>query len=139
MSQPKNVPAFEWNDGMREAAKRGKGRAKRARKRAAQPREATPGVTSNVLDESNMTLAEAVSRYRATGKPAPSHLVRDMTFVSGTEKPRVTTLPRDLMLGTPWYRVRPQAHTGNANPCHGTALGIPAGSSQAIRKGRISS
>lgn len=72
----------------------------------------------NPFGEACMTLGEAVQRYALTGKPIPAHLRAGMVPVKGTEKPKVDTLPQDLQINRPFYRMRPLAHTGNENPCH---------------------
>lgn len=91
---------------------------KKRRARIAAEREAARDPRKNPFGEACMTLGEAVQRYQLTGKPIPAHLRAGMVPVKGTEKPKVDTLPQDLQINRPFYRMKPLAHTGNENPCH---------------------
>lgn len=78
---------------------------------------------ANALDPSQMTLGEAVIRYRLTGEPFPPHLTSGMTPIKGTDKPRKDSLAGKLQWGRPWYRLGGKGHDGNGNPMHGRAPG----------------
>jgi hypothetical protein len=80
---------------------------------------------ANSLDESEMTLAGAIIRYRLTGVPLPAHLRElGITPVKGTSKPRGTDrLPTKLNWSKPWYRLGGNGHDGNGSSMHGRSPG----------------
>lgn len=80
---------------------------------------------ANSLDESEMTFAEALIRYRLTGVPIPAHLKHRMNGpIKGTDKPRADRLADRFQWGKPWYRSGGRAHSGNSNPMHGRSPGV---------------
>lgn len=88
----------------------------------------------NSLDAEPTTLAGAIARYNATGKPIPKALREEhhVRFVSGTEKPRKPASRKQLnrrnrISSVPFSRMGgalPLRDDGQS-PCHGSAMPTP--------------
>lgn len=78
---------------------------------------------ANLLDESEITLTQAMNNYFRYGIPVPAHLrveVQGMKPIVGVEPAKDYPLGAKYRWNKPFYNKGGKGHDGNGNPMHGT-------------------